>query len=114
MKIVPSHLAASVQEYERLGMKKEYIEPWEDALRTHGRRGTYEWWYFDAHLSDGSKVVIVFYTKPLADVGKPLTPEVAFTLDRRDGTHIEKHYTPPRSAFSSAKEQCDVRIGSNT
>jgi hypothetical protein len=25
------------------------------------RKGTYEWWYFDAHLDDGSTIVIVFY-----------------------------------------------------
>src|SRR5438132_372404 len=113
MKIVPSQLAASVQEYERLGMKKEHIEPWEDGLRTDGGKGTYEWWYFDAHLSDGSKTVIVFYTKELANVGKPLTPTIAFTLDRPDGTHIERHCYPPAKAFSASKQQCDVRIGPN-
>jgi hypothetical protein len=35
-------------------------EKWEDGIRTSGEKGTYEWWYFDAHLDDGSTVVIVF------------------------------------------------------
>jgi hypothetical protein len=32
------------------------------------RRGTYEWWYFDAHLEDGSSLVVVFMDKDLAKV----------------------------------------------
>jgi predicted secreted hydrolase len=28
-------------------------EKWEDGIRTSGEKGTYEWWYFDAHLDDG-------------------------------------------------------------
>ncbi len=112
--VIPSHLAASPQEYERLGIKKGQVEPWEDGIRTGGGKGTYEWWYFDAHLSDGSKTVIVFYTKPLVDVGGPLAPYVAFTLDGPDGSHLEKEYHAPAQSFSSAKETCDVRIGPNT
>jgi CrtC N-terminal lipocalin domain len=112
-RVVPSHLAISPQEYERLHIKKGEIEPWEDGFRTDGSKGTYEWWYFDAHLSDGSKTVIVFYTKPLVDVDKPLAPYIAFTLDKPDGSHLEKEFHTHAQAFSSAKESCDVRIGAN-
>ncbi len=111
--IVPSQLATAPKEYERLGMKKGLIEEWEDGIRTGGVKGTYEWWYFDAHLNDASKVVIVFYTKNLIDVGKPLAPYIAFTLDRPDGTHFEKEYHAPTQSFSASKETCDVRIGPN-
>jgi hypothetical protein len=79
-RITPSHLGTDQQEYEQLGIKKGLIEPWEDGFRTDGSKGTYEWWYFDAHLSDASKVVIVFYTKDLIDVGKPLAPYVSITF----------------------------------
>jgi hypothetical protein len=65
-------------------------------------------------LSDGSKTVIVFFTKPLVDVDGPLAPYVTFTLDGPDGSHLEKEYHAPAQAFSSAKETCDVRIGANT
>lgn len=111
--VVPSYLGASPQDYERLGIKKGSIEPWEDGARTTGGKGTYEWWYFDAHLSDGSKTVIVFFTKPLADVGRPLAPYVTFTLDGPDGSHVEKEFHAPAQAYSSAKEGCDVQIGPN-
>jgi hypothetical protein len=47
-----------------------------------GGPGCYEWWYFDAHLEDGSSLVIVFYTKnPLAPE-HPLEPFVTVQLDR--------------------------------
>ncbi len=113
-RIVASRLAAGPNDYERLGIKKDHIEQWEDGMRTDGRKGTYEWWYFDAHLSDGSKTVIVFYTKDIADVGKPLAPFVAITLDRPDGTHLERKYYPTRQDFSASRERCGVRIGPNT
>ena len=29
--------------------------------RTKGAPGTYEWWYFDARLDDGAKLVVVFF-----------------------------------------------------
>ncbi len=41
--------------YQKLGMTKTHIEAWEDAMRTSGGRNTFEWWYFDAMLSDSSK-----------------------------------------------------------
>jgi hypothetical protein len=43
-------------------------EKWEDGIRTSGEKGTYEWWYFDAHLDDGSTVVIVFFTKFMTSI----------------------------------------------
>ncbi|HST03546.1 MAG TPA: hydroxyneurosporene dehydrogenase [Chloroflexia bacterium] len=112
-KQTPSYLGTSRTDYERFGVKKDEIEQWEDGFRTDGSKGTYEWWYFDAHLDDTSKIVIVFYTKSLVDVGKPLAPYVSITLDRPDGTHVEKMYYAPATAFTASKEKCDVRLGPN-
>jgi predicted secreted hydrolase len=111
---IPSRLASQPEDYNRLGIKKRQIEPREDGLRTTGGKGTYEWWYFDAHLNDGSKTVIDFFTKEIAEVDSPLSPCIRFTLDRTDGTHIEKVAYFPAHAFSASKETCDVRIGPNT
>src|SRR5215207_10017831 len=69
-----AHLAAIPEDCARLKLTKNQIQPWEDGMRTDGGKGTYEWWYFDAHLSDGAKLVIVFFTKPFTDVDKPLSP----------------------------------------
>jgi hypothetical protein len=43
----------------------ETVAPWEDGLRAETGPGHFEWWYFDAHLDDGSTAVIVFATKSL-------------------------------------------------
>jgi hypothetical protein len=50
-------IAADEADYRRLGITRGLVEPWEDGARTDNRRGTYEWWYFDAHLDDGAKLV---------------------------------------------------------
>jgi transposase-like protein len=47
------------QDYARLGLARKEIKPWEDGARTDDRPGSYEWWYFDAHLVDGTKLVVV-------------------------------------------------------
>jgi hypothetical protein len=70
-------------DYERLKISPDHIAQWEDGARTDNSRGTYEWWYFDAHLDDGSKLVIVFMNKDLATPGKPL-PETGFMVFGED------------------------------
>jgi len=52
----------------QLGISKNPVETCEDGMRTTGKSGSYEWWYFDSRLEDGSTLVIVFYTK------SPLNP----------------------------------------
>jgi len=114
VKHMPAHLGTSPQEYAHLGIKQGQIEPWEDGMRTDGSPNTYEWWYFDAHLDDGSTVAITFFTKPIADVKKPLSPQITFNLDRPDGTRLEKILHAPTQEFSASTKGCDVRIGSNS
>jgi hypothetical protein len=64
--------ASSDADYERLGLARGDIKPWEDAARTDDRPGTYEWWYFDAHLDDGSTLVVVFMDKNLSTPQRPI------------------------------------------
>ena len=78
-------------------------------MRTHGGKGSFEWWYFDAHLTDGSKIVIVFYTKPMTDINRPVAAYATFNIDYADGSKLERYL--PSSAFSAAKDRCDVTIG---
>jgi hypothetical protein len=82
-------------------------------MRTDGSKGTYEWWYFDAELDDGSKLVITFFTKPFSDLDKGLTPQVTLEIDRPDGTSIQKLFNASPEDFSASRDQCDVQIGSN-
>lgn len=77
------------------------------------KKGTYEWWYFDSHLNDGSTVVIIFYTKPFVDLKKGLTPYITISIDRPDGTSIQKQLISKADTFSSSKDSCNVVIGKN-
>lgn len=104
-----TYLANSESDFKRLNLRRGSPEPWEDAMRTHGGKDSYEWWYFDAHLEDGSKMVIIFYTKPMTDVSKPLKPYAALNIDYADGTKIERYL--PSSDFFASKHTCEVKIG---
>jgi hypothetical protein len=105
--------ASSDADYERLGLTRGDIEAWEDGARTDDRPGSYEWWYFDAHLNDGSKLVVVFMDKDLATPQKPLDPTIRLNLDLADGRTFERLVTFDPSVWSSAKDRADVRIGQN-
>ncbi|MFF1450312.1 lipocalin-like domain-containing protein [Streptomyces sp. NPDC058274] len=110
---VPSRLAHTPDDYDRLGLEPRTVKPWEDGLRTDGGPGTYEWWYFDAHLDDGAKLVVVFHTKDFADLGRPLSPLIRIDLTLPDGTQISRMVEQDATSFSAATDSCEVRIGDN-
>lgn len=87
------------------------VTPREDGRRLPTGRGTFEWWYFDAHLDDGSTAVIVFATKPLTNPNIPLTPNLSLTITRPDGRKTAEFALPPAGEFAASAEVCDVRIG---
>jgi hypothetical protein len=106
-------MADSPADYERLGLSPTSIAAWEDGARTDDSAGTYEWWYFDAHLADGAKLVVAFMNKDIAEPHAPLSPLLRLDLDLPDGRHFEKLAHHPRSAWSVAKDHADVRLGEN-
>jgi hypothetical protein len=106
-------MADSPADYQRLGLSPTSIAPWEDGARTDDSAGTYEWWYFDAHLADGAKLVVTFMNKDIAEPQKPLSPLLRLDLDLPDGRHLEKLAHFPASAWSAAKDHADVRLGEN-
>jgi len=65
-------IASDDADCARLNLERDAVAPWEDGARTDNRRGTYEWWYFEAHLDDGSSLVAVFMNKDLAAPNDPL------------------------------------------
>src|SRR5690349_12039632 len=69
-------IASDDADYDRLGLSRDAVAPWEDGARTDNRRGTYEWWYFDALLNDGSSLVVVFMNKGNAAANGPLAPTI--------------------------------------
>jgi hypothetical protein len=106
-------IASDPEDYERLGLSATSIEPWEDGKRTDDSAGTYEWWYFDAHLADGAKLVVVFMNKDIAEPQKPLAPLLRLELDLPDGRHFEKLIHFPAAAWSAAADHADVRLADN-
>ncbi|MEI7849126.1 MAG: lipocalin-like domain-containing protein [Chloroflexota bacterium] len=97
----------------------DHVQNWEDGLRAPTGRGTFEWWYFDAHFDDpasdaparGSTAVIVFATKPLLERNGPLKPGVSLTITRPDGSKLAQFPFLSADQFSASKESCDVHIG---
>jgi hypothetical protein len=106
-------MANSTADYERLGLSPTTIAPWEDGARTDDSAGTYEWWYFDAHLADGAKLVVTFMNKDIAEPQKPLSPLLRLNLDLPDGRHFEKLVHYPAGDWSAARDHADVRLGAN-
>jgi hypothetical protein len=105
--------ASDPKDYERLGLSSTSIEPWEDGARTDNSPGTYEWWYFDAHLADGAKLVISFMNKEIGEPSNPLSPLLRMELDLPGGRRFEKLIHFPATAWSAAKDHADVRLGDN-
>jgi len=110
---VPVRLGSTPDDYARIGIAPREIKPWEDGMRTGGARGTFEWWYFDAHLDNGAKLVVVFSTREFSDLNKPLSPGIRIDLTLPDGTAVRKLVALDPATFSASTEQCDVRIGDN-
>lgn len=109
----PARMGGTPEDYTRLGIEPRAIKPREDGLRTDGSPGTFEWWYFDAHLDDGAKLVVVFYTKEFTDIDRPLTPAIRIDLTLPDGTTANRVVHLDPATFSASTETCDVRIGDN-
>ncbi|WP_432589490.1 hydroxyneurosporene dehydrogenase [Streptomyces sp. HD1123-B1] len=98
--------------YRRLNLTPGVVQPWEDGLRTAAADGTFEWWYCDAHLEDGSTLTVEFHTKPpYVSPKAPLTPFVLLTLTRPDGSRTDRTYLGEPSDFTASAEGCDVVIG---
>lgn len=84
---------------------------WEDGQRTDLRRGTFEWWYFDAHFDDGSTAVIVFSTRPLLERKGPLKPNVSLTITDPQGVKQARFPVYPPNEFNASHERPEVHIG---
>ena len=54
------------------------VQLFEDGLRTGYESGNYEWWYFDSKFSDGSSLVIIFFSKPVTSMKNKFEPYVSF------------------------------------
>ncbi|MBE7018173.1 MAG: hydroxyneurosporene dehydrogenase [Ruminococcaceae bacterium] len=97
--------------YEKLGISRNKIELWEDAMRTDGSRGTYEWWYFDSSYSDGTKLIIFFFSKSPIEVDGPVKPMSTIELTLPDGRKFEEQVNASIEDSFYSREKCDIKIG---
>lgn len=89
----------------------DQVAPWEDGLRTDPRRGEFEWWYFDASFHDGSKAVIVFYTKSIIDPKGAFKPGITLTITTPEGQKLFASNFHRAADFSASTESLHVTIG---
>lgn len=87
---------------------------WEDGLRTDPAKKSFEWWYLDSNFSDGTTIVITFYTKSPSKPAGPLTPQVEITVNKKNGEKLYYNKYYDKSEFSASKDKCNVKIGPNT
>jgi hypothetical protein len=106
-------LADRSGDYQKLGIDPVEAAQFEDGQRIGTEKGCYEWWYFDAHVDDGTTVVVVFYSKPNVSPNGPLAPRITINLTLTDGRQFDKIYDAAADQFTASKEGCDVRIGTN-
>ena len=97
--------------YEKMGLKRNVVELWEDGARVDGSRGTYEWWYFDSHYPDGTVLVIFMYSKNPIVVGGPISPMSTIELTLPDGRKFSEEVYAKLEDSHYAKDRCDVKVG---
>lgn len=92
----------------------ERLNPKDDGLHTDlGKRGTYEWWYFDAHLENGHTIVVFFHaSNPNPGLEGKIGIEIV--LLRPDGKRNQKFFPYNKSDFAAVQDKPEVRIGKNT
>ena len=97
--------------YEKMGLTRNEVELWEDGSRVDGRKGSYEWWYYDSHYPDGTVLVIFFFSKMPIDVDGPIKPIATMELTLPDGRKLSEEVYATVEESHYAKDRCDVRIG---
>jgi hypothetical protein len=92
----------------------ERLMPGDDGLHMDmGKRGMFEWWYFDAHLETGHTIVVFFHaSNPNPGLEGKIGIEIV--LLRPDGKRNQKFFAYNRSDFAAARDKPDVTIGKNT
>ncbi|MBQ3016964.1 MAG: hydroxyneurosporene dehydrogenase [Clostridia bacterium] len=97
--------------YEKMGLSKSEVAIWEDGARVGGKRGEYEWWYFDSHYPDGTVLVIFFFSKMPINVNGPIKPISTMELTLPDGRKFSEEVYATIEESHYAKDKCNVKIG---
>ena len=107
-----ARLADRPEDYEKLGLHPNKIAQREDGLRTGGKFGEYEWWYFDARLEGGYSLVIIFYSQPVTAATAGYAPCVSLSLTGGEYELLEEVSFPIKDCRFS-RDSCNIQIGPN-
>lgn len=97
--------------YQQMGLVRNEVQLWEDGSRVDGKRGHYEWWYFDSHYPDGTVLVIFFFSKHPIAVNGGLNPIATLELTLPNGQKFSEEVVATVQQSHYSKTQCDVKIG---
>lgn len=104
-------LLADDASFERLGITRGAPATWEDGRRSSEQLspGEWEWWYLDAHLSDGYLAVTALHLE--ADESGINRPYITLNIARGAEKLVDQKI--PLDAMSAAVDHADARIGSS-
>lgn len=89
------------------------LRPADDALHIElGRKGMFEWWYFDARLEDDYTVVVFFHASN-PNPGMAGKSGVEVVVVRPNGAKTQRFIEHRRSHFIASREKPDIRVGDN-
>ena len=100
------HVAAAPSDFTALGIGQK-IAVWEDGRRTPKSADTFEWWYFDGLLDDGTVVVVWFGDNWFFGSHKRAVT-IELTPPGKPTRRVMREFEEPGS-FSS--DSADVKIG---
>ena len=73
-------------------------------------KGSYEWWYFDAHFESGHTLVVFFHAAN-PNPGMAGKPGVEIVLLRPDGKKTQKFVPYSKSEFAASRDKADIKVG---
>src|ERR1700681_4013401 len=100
------HVAATPADFAALGIGQT-IAIWEDGRRTAKSNDTFEWWYFDGLLDDGTVVVVWFGDNCSYEPHKRAV-NVELTAPGKPTRRVMRTFDEPGS-FST--DRADIKIG---
>lgn len=100
-------------DFKKYHVNPDHVEAWEDGMRTNASDKSFEWWYLDVSMNNGSSVVLTYMTKDAMNFGTKLTPWVSFEWTDAHGQTKSWRVDVSPNEFSASKEHCEVRIGAN-
>lgn len=100
------HLRSAAEDYRSLGLNPNAVQPWEDGRRTAQDATSFEWWYFDSLMDDGTAVVVTFSDNFAGDHRRKVDVEITMP----DGKP-RKLLTDLDEPGTFAKDHTLVKIG---